>query len=156
MELKEKILAVGIALVLYLLASNITGQIFQTYPYANYGDDCYIKYPFPEDFDAEDPLLAQRQACTGEWQAKADFNSLLVSISMVAIGLAALALGYFAIKLDSISTGIMGGGVLCILQSAFVYYAVSKNQWEKTLLLLVAFIVLLAIAYFKFAKKPKK
>ena len=35
-------------------------------------------------------------------------------------------------------------------------YLVSKMQWEKTLLLLVTFAILLAIAYFKFAKKPKK
>jgi hypothetical protein len=157
MELKEKILAAGIAIVSYLLLNNITGLIFVSMPQY---DDCYKQYPYPamdsSTQEYNDPLQMQREACQAEWTNKIAYNALLASAGMAVLGLVAIATGYFVIKLEPISTGLMGGGILALIQGSTIYYFVSKNQWEKTVLLVVAFIILLAIAYFKFAKKPKK
>ena len=118
MQGKEKILALGIALILYFLASNIVGQIFPT------------AYPYQE-------------------------TVLFFSATLVAIGLAAMVAGAFLVKVDSISAGLMGGSVLILVHGGGWYYFISQTQLEKTVLLGIVFVVLLAVGYFKFSKKLK-
>ncbi|HLD58782.1 MAG TPA: hypothetical protein VI977_04045 [archaeon] len=120
MQGKEKILALGIALILFFLASNIVSQIFKTTDYSS-------------------------------MQA----NALYTAVTLVAIGLVAMLLGAFLIKVESISTGLMGGSVLILIYGGGWYYVLSQNQLEKTVLLAIVFIVLVAVGYLKFSKKGK-
>jgi hypothetical protein len=149
MDGKEKILATGIALVLYLLVASIVGQIIIT----NYFGHCLNLYPPPPHNINEELRAQQLDTCLTEGKANVTYNALLQSISLVVVGLIAVILAMFVVKAHSVSTGLTGGGILLILNGTGMYYIFSQTQLEKTILLAVAFVVLVAVGYFKFAKK---
>lgn len=103
MHLKEKIFAIGIAVVFYFLVANV-------------------------------------------------FAELLVGV-MIA-GIIAIMLGAFIVKVNAINTGLMGGGILALIHLS--YLTISKPSIESNALLVVAFAVLVGVAYLKFSRKPEE
>ena len=151
MELKEKIVAVGIALMFASLVITLTNQIFD----AEYYSHCIELYPYPHSNSGVDPLETARSACVEENRLLANFNSLMRTISLMGLALIALVIGSFIVKIDSISVCLIGGSILTLIFSIVLYFFVSQTQFEKTILLSIGFVVLLAVAYFKFTKKAK-
>jgi hypothetical protein len=72
--------------------------------------------------------------------------------AFVALGIISITISMFFIKIDAISSGIMFAGILMIITGGAGYYWQTPSQLEKTLILTVAFIILLGVGYFKFSK----
>jgi len=76
---------------------------------------------------------------------------------LIMIGLATLILGVFLKKLDSIGSGLIGGGTLIILWSLIytAQYWLTLGQYFKLLALAVVLLIMIAVAYKKMDKPDK-
>ncbi len=89
--------------------------------------------------------------CRTEFEAKNDIYNRNVFIASVLFGIAAIILGV-VLALESVSTGIMGGGVLLIIYGVFRYWGELGKYWRLFVLGLVL-AILIWIGYKKFGKK---
>lgn len=160
MELKEKILALGIAVVFFLLAIAFLGQIFGPYTHTAIHEECRVRYPFSEEIrddpEAMDSWREQVFACEDELWEKSRQTSIMTSISLIIIALIVLLLSYFLIKIEPVSLGLVGGSILLLLYGSIDYYQHSISQLDQTILFSIVFIALIGIAYFKFSKNKIK
>ncbi|MFH1544998.1 MAG: hypothetical protein ABIE23_02825 [archaeon] len=75
-------------------------------------------------------------------------------IGLMIVGIIAMMLGAFFVKVNAINTGLMGGGILALMHLS--YLTISQKSMENNVALVIAFIVLVGVAYFKFSKKPEE
>lgn len=170
-NIKEKLLSIAIAIVLVFF---IAYGINTFYKYPRYNDFCEDKVPVKQDTTEEECLAmggkwTQERIPTVEGQPQSEgfcdptytcrqqfeytrenYNKIVFIISAI-LGLAAVIIGGIVLKLESVSTGIMGGGILTITYGTLRYWG-NLEDIGRFLILGIILVVLIFIGY-KYLKK---
>ncbi len=108
-----------------------------------------IKEPVPKP-----SVCSNRIGCYEEFQAAQNKHDKIVFITALIVGLIAVVVGV-KLNRDSISTGILAGGVLSILYGTIRYWR-HANDILKFVFLGAALAVLIWLGYKKFDKRKKE
>lgn len=88
--------------------------------------------------------------CNDDFQAAStSYNRLVFIIASIA-GLTAVLIGSFLLKIESVSSGIMGGGILSLLYGVVRYWS-DASDTLRFVMLGIALAVLIWVGYRKFA-----
>ncbi|MBD3354500.1 hypothetical protein GF361_00785 [Candidatus Woesearchaeota archaeon] len=148
-RLKHNILMIGIAIIFAL--------------FVGYGIDTFYEAPEYEDFCNESERLrpvklnqsdmeefnAKQNQCWEQYDAAREPYNRNVFIITLVIGLAAVIAGSFFMKVESVSSGIMAGGVLTIIYGTLRYWG-DMHKYLRFSVLTIVLIILIWIGYKKF------
>ena len=151
---KQKILAVGIAIIFSLF---IGYGINTFYPSPEYSDFCDpferpLKLdPSTEDTAAQELNIQKQEECRNAYDAVREPYERNVFFATLILGTIAIILGGVVLSLDSVSSGLMGGGVLTVIYGTLRYWGQLSDIFRFLILGLVL-ALLIWIGYKKFQK----
>jgi len=174
-KVKQTILAIAIAIVLALF---VGWGIYTIHPGPKYEQICsYATKPVPPTIteancaqyggtwnsypevqkctpgvECPQGFCDMYSKCQKEFQDADNAYSRLVFIIATIIGLIAVVVGGVVLRLESVSTGIMGGGVLCIIYGVIRYWGAASN-WLRLIILGVILAILIWMGYKKLNPK---
>lgn len=90
----------------------------------------------------------KQDTCYDDYQKAMDPHNKVVFIIAVIAGLIAVFIGAVKLNLGSVSSGIMGGGVLSILYGVMRYWE-NAQDWLRVSILGIALVVLIWVGYKK-------
>lgn len=170
-NIKEKLLSIAIAMVLVFF---IAYGINTFYKNPKYADFCDEEKPYRPNITEEECLSIggkwtqeriprvegqpeqkgycdQHYTCRKEFEdVREKYNKIVFIISGI-LGLAAVIIGGIVLKLESVSAGIMGGGILTIIYGTLRYWG-HLEDIGRFLILGIILITLIFIGY-KYLKK---
>lgn len=176
-NIKQKILSIAIAIVLVMFIAYGINTFFKSPKYEDY---CNITpYPYsqniteqqctssggkwnPNVYEKPVPVAAgetvpagycdQTYTCNNEFTvANEKYNRLVFIISGI-LGLICVIIGGVALTMESVSAGIMGGGILTIIYGTLRYWG-NLEDVGRFIALGIILTVLIFIGY-KYLKKP--
>ncbi|MFH2028047.1 MAG: hypothetical protein ABIJ08_02835 [Nanoarchaeota archaeon] len=177
-RLKKTILGIAIALVLAFFLGYALNTIYPPLRYDNFcqnitaridvescadykapvKEENMISYPEQDCFCRQidekgtmkcDTMNPEYTECMKEYDAKRETHGRNSFVILVILGLAAILIGGLALKVESVSSGIMGGGVLTLLYSAIRFWG-DIEDYARLIILGVTLFVLIWIGYKKF------
>jgi len=119
-------------------------------PYPEEGiNDCYCR-----EIDAKGTLKCEitnpdYEECRKEYNDSREKHGRTSFVVLVMLGLAAILIGGFVIKVNAVSQGIMGGGVITLLYSAMRFWG-SIEDYARLIILGVTLFILIWVGYKKF------
>jgi hypothetical protein len=143
-RLKHNILMIAIAIIFAL--------------FIGYGIDTFYEAPEWEDYcDIEERIvdpanqtkLAEREQCEEEFDAVREPYERNVFIITLIIGMIAIIIGGVVLKVETVSSGIMGGGVFTLIYGTMRYWG-DMHKYLRFTVLTIVLIVLIWIGYKKF------
>lgn len=170
-NIKEKLLSIAIAIVLVFF---IAYGINTFYKNPRYDDFCQDKFPVKQNITEQEcinlggkwtqtviPRIEGQPVqegycdptytCNQEFQdSRENYNKIVFIISGI-LGLICVIIGGIILKLESVSTGIMGGGILTIIYGTIRYWG-HLEDIGRFLILGIILVVLILIGY-KYLKK---
>ena len=170
-NIKEKLLSIAIAIVLVFF---IAYGINTFYPQPDYSDFCDEDKPYKPNITQQECLdmggkwteervprvegqpettgyCDQDYTCRQQFEdAREAYNKIVFIISGI-LGLAAVLIGGIVLKLESVSTGVMGGGILTIIYGTLRYWG-QLEDIGRFLILGIILAVLIFIGY-RYLKK---
>ncbi|MDA1196716.1 MAG: hypothetical protein O2779_02000 [Nanoarchaeota archaeon] len=170
-NLKRMILGISIAIVLVLFIGYGINTFYDDPEYNDFctrkaiptfnESDCLAEggewsvYPKPARGVGEELIIEgycnQDFTCSEEYLvAREEYNKKVFIFAVVA-GLIAVILGGAVLHLESVSSGIMGGGVLSIIYGTLRYWGDLGDIW-RFIILGIVLAVLIWIGYKKFGK----
>jgi hypothetical protein len=171
-KVKQTILAVAIAIVLALFVGFGINTFYRGVDYDDFCDrpvpgeqletqeECeaqggkWIPHvgKCPEGQECREGWCEPDFACRQEWEeARGAYNKNVFIIATIA-GLIAVFLGGVVLKLESVSSGIMGGGVLSVIYGIIRYWSDAPDIL-RFIILGVILAVLIWIGYKKLSAK---
>ena len=152
MNIGKTFLAIGIAIVLTIFVAYGISVIYER-PVC----DCHL--PTATERPADYYQSSEYQQCNSACRVSSRISSRIWEVNNViilgAIGLIAIILGFFLINVESIGSGILGGGILLIIYNVLRYWG-SLNKYLRLGLLAVALIILIGFGYWIFERKKDK
>ena len=113
-----------------------------------YRQDGIVRYEEDEDGCQ---VVKECDMCNKEYRDKREIYNRNVFIIAVVAGLIAVVLGGIVLKLESVSAGIMGGGVLLIIYGTLRYWG-DMGDVLRFIILGAVLVVLIWLGYRKFKK----
>jgi hypothetical protein len=174
-KVKQTILAIAIAVVLALF---VGFSIHAFYPGPKYENYCNINQPQRpyetnetckasggrwNDYGGAQPKCPPEQTycpngyCDMYYNCQRSFDDANrvytrnVFIAATIIGLIAVLIGGVILKLESVSSGIMGGGVLSMIYGTIVYWMDASN-YLRVIILGIVLAILIWMGYKKLSK----
>ncbi|MGM5484762.1 MAG: hypothetical protein ACQEP1_02720 [Nanobdellota archaeon] len=142
-RMKGNILAIAIAVV-FLFFIMFGVDTFMDDPER----DCECNRSKEPNASADVPVCGEEyQQCREELEEARNDHKLKVFIIMAVVGIAAIA-GSFFIFVDSVSTGIMGGGLLTLFIGAIENWS-NFHDWMRFIVLGVVLFILVWLGYKK-------
>ena len=145
-KLKRNILTIAIAIIFAL--------------FIGYGIDTFYEAPEWEDYCDRfaEPLgknitefeQSQKQ-CSEEFDAATEPYNRNIFVVTLIIGMIAVIVGGVVLHLESVSSGIMAGGVLTLIYGTIRYWG-DMHKYLRFVILTIVLIVLIWIGYKKFKK----
>jgi len=110
--------------------------------------DCYCR-----EIDAKgtmkcDATNPEYTECREEYEDMRETHGRISFIVLVILGLASILIGGLFLKVEAVSSGVMGGGVLTLLYAAMRFWG-SIQDYGRLVVLGVALIVLIWVGYRK-------
>ena len=151
-KLKRNILTIAIAVIFALFI----GYGIDTFYEAPEYDDYCEEYARPIKLDIEnqteyDQQIQEQRDCEYEYDAVIDPYERNVFIITLIIGMIAIIMGGVILHLESVSSGIMAGGVLTLIYGTTRYWG-DMHKYLRFTVLTIVLIVLIWIGYKKFKK----
>lgn len=175
-KIKKTILSVSIAIILLLFVIYGISTFYVVPKYDDFCDyskpvqqvdtqeDCealdgrwtdYAEGPAPRKVGAEDipeGWCDFNYYCSRDYDAVKEPYNRNVFIIAVVFGLVAVLTGGILLKLESVSTGIMGGGALTIIYGILRYWG-DAEDWFRFIILGIVLVILIWLGYKKLEKK---
>ncbi|MCG2718809.1 MAG: hypothetical protein L6408_08260 [Nanoarchaeota archaeon] len=177
-KIKKTILSVSIAIILLLFVIYGISTFYVAPKYEDFCDysepvhqveteeeceasegkwtDYSNERPVPRKVDSEDDISEGwcnfNYYCNKDYDAVREHHNRNVFIIAVIIGLVAVLAGGIILKLESVSTGIMGGGALTIIYGILRYWG-DAEDWFRFIILGIVLVILIWIGYKKLEKK---
>tara|TARA_Y100000310_G_scaffold254638_1_gene261768 strand:+ start:2591 stop:3001 length:411 start_codon:yes stop_codon:yes gene_type:complete len=97
-------------------------------------------------------VIYEHSSKTGEERQQYRFNTFII---LAIIGAIAIVAGMLMTSLESIGSGLLGGGILTILYSVTISWG-SLNKYLRLLVLFAILILLIFLGYKKIESKSSK
>ena len=146
-RVKQTILAVSIAIIFTFF---IGFGIETFYESPQYGDYCE-EYARPVQLEGENVTDIKEDTCWDEFDIARQPYERNVFIITLILGLAAVIVGGLFLTVESVGSGIMGGGVLTLIYGILRYWG-DMSKYLRFAVLGLVLAILIWIGYKKFKK----
>ncbi len=171
-NIKEKLLSIAIAIILTFFIAYGINTFYKNPEWEDFCDEKTIVKPniteqecldtggkwteerFPRPVEGQPEVTGycdQQYTCRQEYEDSREAYNRIVFIISGILGLIAVIIGGIVLKLESVSAGIMGGGILTIIYGTLRYWGHLEDIGRFIILGLIL-VVLIFIGY-KYLKK---
>ncbi|MEE9525974.1 MAG: hypothetical protein V3V78_05200 [Candidatus Woesearchaeota archaeon] len=149
-KLKHNILMIAIAIIFALFVGYGIDTFYEAPEYRDYCEEYARPSPIDRTNQTEfDEFVEKNNACLDEHKEAYEVYSRNVFIITLIIGLIAVIIGGILLKVESVSSGIMAGGVLTLIYGTMRYWG-DMTKYLRFSVLTIVLIVLIWIGYKKF------
>jgi hypothetical protein len=148
-RLKHNILMISIAIIFALFIGYGIDTFYEAPEYDDFCDENQRANPIKLNETELNEQQIKQEQCWKKFDAVKEPYERNIFIVTVIIGLLAVLLGSFILKIDSVSSGIMAGGVLTIIYGAIRYWG-DMHKYLRFTVLTIVLLVLIWIGYKKF------
>ncbi|MBN1377185.1 hypothetical protein JW949_02525 [Candidatus Woesearchaeota archaeon] len=148
-KIKKNILSISI-MIIFVLFIGYGIETFYSSP--KYYDFCnYSRFYDEMDYkDLNDSAsIKEQEACFNEYDNVREIYNRNVFIITLIIGLSALLAGALILQSESVSSGIMGGGILTIIYGTLVFWG-NMSKYIRFIILAFVLALLIWLGYKKF------
>jgi len=148
-RLKHNILMIAIAIIFALFVGYGIDTFYEAPEYEDFCNESSRALPVKPNQTEMEEFNAKQNQCREEYDAASEPYNRNVFIITLIIGIIAVFLGSFVLKVESVSSGIMAGGVLTLIYGTLRYWGDMHKYLRFSVLTMVLFI-LIWIGYKKF------
>ena len=164
MDIKQKLLALAIAIVLVLFIAvgidtfykapeNPCGRIYEAQPKAFISNCELLQEPnktncFIEQQRFYENQSIESQKCYDEFQPIENLYKRNVFIILAILGVISIIVGFLLKELQALSLGLMFGGLITIIVGIIRYWA-NMNEYLRFIILGILLVILIWISYKK-------
>jgi len=148
-RLKHNILMIAIAIIFALFVGYGIDTFYEAPEYEDFCNESSRAMPVKLNQSDLEEFNAKQNACWEKYDAASEPYNRNVFIITLIIGLAAVFIGSFVMKVESVSSGIMAGGVLTLIYGTMRYWG-DMHKYLRFTVLTIVLIILIWIGYKKF------
>ncbi len=146
---KKNILTISIMIIFVLFIGYGIETFYSSPKYYDFCNDTRY-YDEIEKNDSNNSIsLKEQEACFNEYDLVRERYNRNVFIIALFIGLAALLAGALVLKTETVSSGIMGGGVLTIIYGTLIFWG-NMSKYIRFAVLAFVLFILIWLGYKKF------